>query len=275
MLLKNKVQIATVAEGLLLFSTVDKGWKKEDLTYTTTSFYQNNLSTSGESSPMASVLPSKVNSLVWPFFFFTFFPPRICSRQGCSCHICFHSSTFAFFYSLHIINSSSISSTIIKSKTKSLVFLLNLAWVQPVDSLILPTQLTSPPRYGFWATASSERQHSQQRQIGLLTWLDVELLTCHFCAIRDANTSFNQRTLVVGIPRAFVSPWQATLAGRCFAYQAWWINMLLENTVSEACQLILRLSAPPFIVQTGLREILNPSRCRFKVSSAEVTGRLL
>lgn len=134
-------------------------------------------------------------------------------------------------------------------------------------------QLTSPPRYGFWATTSSERQHSQLRQIGLLTWLDVELLTRHFCAITDANTSFNQRTLVVGIPRAFVSPWQATLAGRCFAYQAWRINMLLENGVSKACQLILRLLAPPFIVQRGLWEIggwgweiQNPSQCSFKVS---------
>lgn len=101
----------------------------------------------------------------------------------------------------------------------------------------------------------SERQLSPPRQIALLTWLDVELLTRRFCAITGANTSFNQRTPVVGILRAFVSPWQATLARRCFAYQAWRINMLLENGVSEACQLIPRLSAPPLIVQRGLTEI--------------------
>lgn len=71
-----------------------------------------------------------------------------------------------------------------------------------------------------------------------MTWFDVDYLTRSLCVIMGSNTSFNQqpgRRYSGGICLTSA----ATLAGRCFAYQACWINMLLENNLSEACQLIL------------------------------------
>lgn len=66
-----------------------------------------------------------------------------------------------------------------------------------------------------------------------------EHLTLWFSVITGPNTSSNQQAwdkVFLGHPPHL----GATLCDRRFAYQTWAIDMLLENNLSEACQLIQR-----------------------------------